>query len=94
MMYRSIETLHGSDFDYRSHSTITEKDFSSAYVTAYADIPDRCHLDSYGEDYHDADEVLVWSSHTCTIKEMGWDNARQMVRELNKRYRTGKFCKV
>jgi hypothetical protein len=93
-MYKSIETLYGSDFDYRCHNTITEKNFTSAYVTSYADIPDRCHMDSYGEDYHDADEVLVWASHISTIKEMGWDNASQMVRELNKRYKNGKFRKV
>ena len=91
MMWRAIDTLNGNSGKYRCYTVVTDgKDgkFESAYVTAYADIPDSCKLEMFGEDYHDSDEVFIWGSYNTSIKSMGWENAEKMVSELKKRFNT------
>ena len=95
MMWRAIDTLHGTSGRYRCYTVVsTDGKFESAYVTTYADIPDSCKMGMYGEDYHDSDEVFIWGAYNTCIKSMGWENAEEMVSELKKRFKTTRQFKI
>ena len=92
MIYRSIDLKNTGNMKYRGIMHITDKGkFEQAYVTAYADIPASCRMEEFGEDYHDADEVLVWGVYESTTERMGWESPMAMIMSLNARYKHRQF---
>lgn len=95
MIYRSIELRNTGNMNYRSVMHISDEGkFEQAYVTAYADIPASCRMEEFGEDYHDADEVLVWGLYETATERMGWESPMAMITSLNERYKHRQFKAV
>lgn len=95
MMWRAIDSRTGSSGIYRRHSMVYENGiFESAYVAAYADIPDSCQLERYGEDYHDSDEVFIWGKYRTNIKQMGWRSVPEMLSAFRKRFKADRQFKA
>lgn len=87
-VYREIKH---ADFDYRYVAEVyPDGTFHDCYVTAYRDVPDKLDMALYGEDYHDADEILVWGDSTRTIFQMGWKSVDDFIRIQKSRGRTYK----
>ena len=86
MIYRGIEEVHGTSGLYRQIIHVhSDGMFERAYVTAYADIPDTCRMEEYGENYHDADEVFVWGMYETSTERMGWGKPEELVKSMNSR---------
>jgi len=95
MIYRSIDLKNTGNMNYRCVMHITDEGkFEQAYVTAYADVPASIRLEEFGEDYHDADEVLVWGVYESTTERMGWKSPMAMITSLNERYKNRQFKAV
>lgn len=95
MLFRSISELNGTSGVYKQVSHVdTNGKFEQAYVTAYADIPASCRMEEFGEDYHDADEVIVWGVYENTTERMGWKSPMEMITSLNERYKHRQFKAV
>lgn len=94
-MYRGIEELHGTSGTYKQIIHVhSDGKFERAYVTAYADIPASCRMEEFGEDYHDADEVIVWGVYESTTERMGWESPMAMITSLNERFKHRQFKAV
>ena len=87
-MYRSIVNVDSKQGNYRKVTHISDKGYyGRCYVTAYIDVPDSCRLADFGEDYHDSDEIFVWGNYEADACQMGWNSAKEMISELNRRFR-------